>query len=213
MPTSSAISGQGSKLYIAGTPGSALSITGITKATQAVVTATNSLAAGDLVQFGGVAGMPEINGLIGQVQSSGLSGSAFTVNIDSSGFVAVGTTGAATPQTLTKVANVHDYSGFDGAATELDKTNMDSTAMENFPGLQDFGQISFNVDVDDSDVGQIALRAAKTASAIKIFKIILPNGKTRFWQGWVKKFSETGGVNAILKASVDVRITGTVYQG
>ena len=208
--TSTAISGQGSKFYIAGTPGSALSITAITKAANAVVTATNTLAAGDLVLFGVVAGMPEINGLIGQVLSAGLSGSSFTVNIDSSAFVAVGTTGAGTPQTLTKVANVHDYSGFDGAATELDKTNMDSTAMENFPGLQDFGQFSINVDIDDADVGQLALRGAKTASAIKIFKLILPNGKTRFWQGWVKKFSETGGVNAIVKASLDIRITGPV---
>ena len=209
--TSTAISGQGSKLYIAGTPGTALSITAISKAVNAVVTATNTLAVGDEVLFGVVAGMPEINGLIGIVTVA--SGTSFTTNIDSSGFATVGTTGAGTPQTFVKLANVHDYSGFDGSATELDRTNMDSTAMENFPGLQDFGQFAVNIDIDDNDVGAIATRKAKTNSSIVIWKLLLPNGKIRTWQGWVKKFSETGGVNAIIKSSIDIRITGPVVYG
>lgn len=209
---STAISGQKTKLYIAGTPGTALSITGITKAMPAVVTATNTLAVGDLVVFGVVTGMPEINGLLGIVSAA--TGTTFTVgNIDASGFATAGTSGAGAPQTFTKVGNVHDYSGMDGSATELDRTNLDSVAMENFPGLQDFGQFSFNLDVDDTDAGQLALRAAKTNSSIQPFQVVLPNGKIRAFQGWVKKFSETAGVNAIIKASVDLRITGAVAFG
>lgn len=211
MPTSTAISAQGSTFSIEGTPGSALTITAITKATSAVVSATNTLAVGDTVEFGTVTGMPEIYGLLGIVTAA--TGSSFTVNIDSSGFATAGTSGTANPKTWTAVNNVKTYSGFDGSASELDKTNMQSGAMEYAAGLQDFGQFSINVDVDDTDAGQIAMRAAKTSAATKAFRLRLPNGKQRVFKGFVKKFSEEGGVNQIVKASADIRITGVVNFG
>lgn len=211
MPTSTAISAQGSTFSIEGTPGSAITITAISRAASAVVTATNTLAVGDVVDFGVVTNMPEILGLLGIVTVA--SGTSFTVNIDSSGFAAAGTSGTATPKTWTAVNNCKDYSGFDGSASELDKTNMQSNAMEYAAGLQDFGQFSLNIDVDDTDAGQIALRAAKTSAATKAFKLRLPNGKLRVFKGFVKKFSEQGGVNQIVKASCDVRITGAVNFG
>lgn len=211
MPTSTAISAQGSTFSIEGTPGSALTITAITKATSAVVTATNTLAVGDTVEFGTVTGMPEIYGLLGIVTAA--TGTSFTVNIDSSGFATAGTSGTANPKTWTAVNNVKTYSGFDGSASELDKTNMQSGAMEYAAGLQDFGQFSINVDVDDTDAGQIAMRAAKTSAATKAFRLRLPNGKQRVFKGFVKKFSEEGGVNQIVKASADIRITGLVNFG
>lgn len=211
MPTSTAISAQGSTFSIEGTPGSALTITAITKATSAVCSATNTLAVGDTVEFGTVTGMPEIYGLLGIVTAA--TGSSFTVNIDSSGFATAGTSGTANPKTWTAVNNVKTYSGFDGSASELDKTNMQSGAMEYAAGLQDFGQFSINVDVDDTDAGQIAMRAAKTSAATKAFRLRLPNGKQRVFKGFVKKFSEEGGVNQIVKASADIRITGVVNFG
>lgn len=211
MPTSTAISAQGSTFSIEGTPGTSITITAITKAVSAVVTATNTLAVGDAVEFGTVTGMPEILGLLGIVTVA--SGTSFTVNIDSSGFATVGTAGTALPKTWTAVGNVKDYSGFDGSASELDKTNFNSSAMEYAAGLQDFGQFTVNIDVDDTDVGQIALRTAKTAASTKAFKLQLPNGKKRVFKGFVKKFSEQGGVNQIVKASCDVRITGAVNFG
>lgn len=211
MPTSTAISAQGSTFSIEGTPGSAITITAITKATSAVVTAANSLAVGDVVEFGNVTNMPEIFGQLGIVTAA--TSSSFTVNIDSSGFAAAGTSGTATPKTFTAVNNCKTYSGFDGSASELDKTNMQSGAMEYSAGLQDFGQFTVEIDVDDTDAGQIALRAAKTSAATKTFRLRLPNGKTRAFKGFVKKFSEQGGVNQIVKGSVDIRITGVVSFG
>ena len=151
------------------------------------------------------------NGVLGIVTIA--TGTSFTVGTDSSGYASAGTTGTASPQTWIKINNVHDYTGFDGSATELDRTNMSSAAMENFPGLQDFGQFAFNLDTDNTDAGQLALRANKTSALIGPYKLVLPNGKLRVWQGWVKKFSETGAVNAIIKANVDVRITGVVVFG
>ena len=208
MSTSTAISGQGTLCQIQGADGSAITITAITKAVAAVVSATNTLAVGDVVLFGAVTNMPEIAGQLGIVTVA--SGSSFTVSIDSSNFASVGTAGTATPKTWTTIANVKDYQGFDGTTSELDKTHLLSGAMEYAAGLQDFGQFSLTVDVDNTDAGQLALRAAKTAGATKAFRVTLPNGKHRAFMGFVKKFSESLGVNQIVKASVDVRISGVV---
>jgi len=208
MPNSTAISAQNSGFYLEGTAGSAVTITAITKAASAVVTGTNTLAVGDVFEFGVVTGMPEIFGLLGVVTVA--SGTGFTVNIDSSNYAAVGTAGTGAPKTWTEIGNVKTYSGFSGSASELDKTNMRSGAMEYAAGLQDFGTFSLTIDVDNTDAGQLALRAAKTTAATKAFKLVLPNGKLRVFKQFCKKFDESGGVNAIVKASVDLRITGVV---
>lgn len=203
---STAFSAQGTTFSIAGTDGSAISITAITKAAGAVVTATNTLAVNDVVVFGAVTNMPEINGRIGIVTAA--SGSSFTVNIDSSGFAAAGTTGTATPKTWAKVGNTKDYNGFDGTKSEIDVSNLDSLAKEYNPGLEDFGQMTVNFDVDPTDAGQIAMRANKAANTKTYFRIVLPNGKSRAWLGFVKKLTETGGVDKVVTASADVRISG-----
>ena len=213
MSTSTAISAQGTKFQVAGTPGSALTITAITKAVDAVVTATNTLAAGDVVVFGAVTGMPEINGRVGVVISA--TGTAATVDIDSSNFAAVGTTGTATPyaaSTWVTVNNVKSYSGFDGSKSEIDVTHLLSDAKEYVPGLEDFGQFSAEMDVDTTDAGQLALRANKTSNASTFFRLVLSNAKVLAWKGFVKKFSDAAGVDATYKASADIRITGVVAR-
>ncbi len=71
-------------------------ITGITAAASAVVTAANDFSASDIVRFSGVVGMTEINGLTGTVSSP--SGTQFTVNINSSAFTAYSSGGVATKE-------------------------------------------------------------------------------------------------------------------
>lgn len=74
-----------------------LTITGISIAASAVITANNVFTAADYgvtqVTFSGVVGMTQINGLTGTVQSS--NATTFTVNINSSGFSAYGSGGLA----------------------------------------------------------------------------------------------------------------------
>lgn len=69
-------------------PASNLTITGISKAANAVVTANNSFTAADygvtVVTFHNVQGMTQINTLSGVIQSA--TGSNFTVNINTTGF-------------------------------------------------------------------------------------------------------------------------------
>lgn len=204
---STAISAQGTVFGIAGTPGSALTITAITKAAGAVCSCSSPPAIGSAVTFTTAAGMPEIVGRIGIVTAIS-AGVSFTVNIDSSAFNTAATAASALPQVFTPIANIHDYTGFDGSASESDVTNLQSLAKEYNPGLEDFGQFSMNLDIDNTDPGQIAMRAAKTSQLKTYFQLIMRNGKSRVFFGFVKKLSEAGAVDGVVKGSCDMRISG-----
>jgi len=138
-----------------------------------------------------------------------------TVAIDSSGFATAGTTGTATPQTFSKVGNVQDFTPDGGTANVIDVSNMDSTAKEKRQGLQDMGNYSLTFDTDDTDVGQLALIASRTAQAIKVFKQVYPGGLlVRAWQGFVQKVSEpVAGVDKVLRASATIVVTGPIFRG
>ena len=70
-----------------------LTVTAVSKAAAAVVTANNTLVPGDLVYFGSIAGMPEITGVLGSVTAA--NATSFTINIDTSVFATAGTSGNA----------------------------------------------------------------------------------------------------------------------
>lgn len=210
MTTSTAFPAQGTSISIAGAPAATLNITAITKSASgsgAVCSCTTPPPVGTVMVFATATGMPEIVGRIGIV-SAVAAGVSFTVNIDSSSFASAATTSTATPQTWVTMANAHDFSGFDGSASETDVTHLLSSAKEYIPGLEDFGQMSMNIDVDPSDPGQLAARAAKTSQVRTYFQVAYRNGKSRVWYGFVKKFSESGAVDAVVKASCDIRISG-----
>lgn len=118
----------------------------------------------------------------------------------------IGATGV-TP--TTKIANIKSYSGFDGEASEIDVTNLDSTAKEYRLGLQDFGSFTAEWNPDYSDAGQNEARAAQASGAVKAFLLTLPDGTTMAFDGIVKNAqSASGGVDATHDGSISIRITG-----
>ncbi|TGP12920.1 phage tail tube protein, partial [Mesorhizobium sp. M2D.F.Ca.ET.233.01.1.1] len=93
----------------------------------------------------------------------------------------------------TKTKKVKSYSGFDGSASEIDVTDLDSTAKEKRLGLIDNGSFSIDVNVDMTDPGQIALKAAQKASSLQSFKLEYPDGTADTFDGFVKSFPIAGG--------------------
>ena len=81
-----------------GAVNTALTITGISKATNASITATHAFTSADIgvttVTFHGVVGMTQINTLSGVIQSV-TSTTSFTVNINSTAFTTYGSAGIA----------------------------------------------------------------------------------------------------------------------
>lgn len=122
---------------------------------------------------------------------------------------AIDTASSGSP-TYTTIANVKTFSGFDGSSSEIDVTNLSSTAKEYRLGLEDNGQFTIDLDRDLSDAGQTALLAARDSQAAKGFKLLLSNGTYATFTGYVKKFSMSGGVDQVVKGACDIRISGAV---
>ena len=114
--------------------------------------------------------------------------------------------------TWTPVKNIKTFSGFDGSAAEIDVTNLDSLAKEFRLGLKDSGNFTLEIDRDFADPGQIALIAAQVAASEQHFKVAFANTakNTAIFKGFVKKFGMNGGVDNVVKSSVDIRINGAV---
>ena len=211
--TSTAISAQGSVLSIGTGSGGAKTITAIALGNPTILTAAaHGFNNGDVVALAGLTGANAglLNGNSYTVRAK--TTNTWAIDFDTTGQT-ITASGTATPVVFTQVNNVHDFSGFDGSASELDRTNLSSLAKEFVLGLVDPGQFTINMDVDMNDPGQAALRAKQQSGVISNFKLVLPGvvaNLTYTFTGFVKKLTVTGGVDAIAKSAVDVRISGSV---
>lgn len=211
---STAISAQGAVLSIGTGTGGAKTVTAVQVGFPTILTsAAHGLANGDVVAlaaFGG-ADAAVLNGQTATLKNK--TTNTWAVDIDTTGKTITAGSATATPTTWTTVNNVASYTGFDGAASELDKSNLSSTAKEYMLGLVDPGQFSMELHTDLNDAGQAALRSKQQSGAISNFRLVLPgavSNLTYTFTGYVKKFTQTGGVDQVVKSSCDVRISGPV---
>lgn len=206
----SGISAQNSTLQIATGTGGAKTITAITVGFPAIVTSTaHGLNNGDVVVLAGIVGtMSSLNGT-SHVVANKTANTFALLDVDTSA-LAYTSGGTATPTTYTKINGLLTFSGFDGAPSELDTTDLDSTAMEYIAGLKDEGKFGFEIKILKTDAGQISVRAARTSGALTGFKLTLPDTSVATFNALVKTFPSSGAVNAVLKGSVDTKISGPV---
>ena len=206
----SGISAQGSTLHIATGTGGAKAISGITVGFPAIVTSTaHGLNNGDVVTLAGIVGtMSSLNGSK-RVVANKTANTFAMLDVDTTG-LAYTSGGTATPDTYTKINGLLSFDGFDGAADELDTTDLDSTAKEFVSGIKDEGKFGFEIKTLKTDTGQIALRAARANGTITGFKLTLPDQSVASFSALVKTMPTSGGVNAVLKGKVDTKISGPV---
>lgn len=207
--TSTAVSSQLSNLQINTATAGAKTITAAAVGNPTIFTsAAHGLSNGDVVALAALVGtISPMNGLTLIVKNK--TTNTFAVDFDSTG-LAYTSGGTATPQTWTSIANVKSFNGMDGSAAVIEVSNLQSAAKEKRMGLQDEGQFSITLDLDPADAGQLAMLAARTAQALKQFKLTLPTANTATFTGFCKKVTAQGGVDAVLGRSVDIEITGPV---
>ena len=110
-----------------------------------------------------------------------------------------------------EIANVKSFSGLDGESSEIDVSNLSSTAKEYRVGLKENGSFSLEWNPDYSDSGQNAVRAAEISGAQKAFLITLPNGVTLAFDGFVSSAGGiSGGVDGVLDGSGSIKVSGAV---
>jgi hypothetical protein len=114
------------------------------------------------------------------------------------------------PLAYVEVGEVTSFTGFDGAAAEIDVTHLQSVAKEWLMGLQDFGTFNLEVNYLPTDAGQDDMRAAKASRDIQAFRVTFSDNSTATFQGYVLSAPVSGGVDAKVDGSFAVRITGNV---
>jgi Lambda phage tail tube protein, TTP len=129
--------------------------------------------------------------------------------------------GSGSPTVFTQIGGVKDFSGPDGKATVIDKSDLSSTYKEKLMGLPDEGNIQFTLNFISGDAGQLAAIAARTARRRAQFKLTIPAGaqnsvadpaQSMLFYGYVLSFQEKGGVDKLVEATIDIAIDGQISR-
>ncbi|MBK7082288.1 MAG: phage tail protein [Betaproteobacteria bacterium] len=210
---STAISAQGTIVQIATGTGGAKTITAVTIGYPAIVTSSaHGLSNGDVVTIASVAGtMATAINVAGWVVLYKTT-NTFAIGLDTTGLTYT-SGGTATPVTYTAIGNIKTIGDFEsGSASEIDVTNLASTAKEKRLGLVDNGGFSLGIHHSNADAGQAAMQARRLDGAAVNMKIILPSGTTptASFSALVKKFSKNAAVDGVVEGTADVTVNGAI---
>ena len=202
---------QNTKLYIAGTSGSAKTISDIAVGYPTIITSTShGLANGDYVAIDGVTGTDAalLNSLSFVI--SNVTTNTFSINVNSVGKTLTAT-GTATPSAWIQVKELKAIKPSGASASKIDVTDLDSTAKEYRSGLVDNGTFSADIHILESDPGQAAVLAAFNAATVNTYKVASP-AKTRTFQATCLKFPTVpdSAVDGVQTGSAEWQISGSV---
>lgn len=210
---------QNSRLYIAGSPASALSLVSCTAGYPTILTFLNATVAtalvnGDSVTIAGVTGtdaaLLNVTTTVSH-KAIGATNTTFTVDIDTTGKSITGTAATATPSAWIQVHQLKSIKPSGASTSKIDVTDLDSTAKEYRTGLVDHGTFSADVFILESDPGQAAVLAAFVASTVNVYKVVSP-AKTRTFSASCTKFPTVpdSSVDSVQTGSAEWVISGTV---
>ncbi|MBK7082352.1 MAG: phage tail protein [Betaproteobacteria bacterium] len=210
---STALSAQGTIVQIATGTGGAKTITGVSVGYPAIVTSSaHGLSNGDVVTIASVTGTMATAINVANWVVLYKTTNTFAINLDTTGLTYT-SGGTATPATYTAIANIKSISDFEsGSASEIDVTNLASTAKEKRLGLVDNGGFSLGIHHSNADAGQAALTARRADGAAVNMKVILPSGTTptASFSALVKKFSKNAAVDGVVEGTVDITVNGAI---
>lgn len=118
----------------------------------------------------------------------------------------------ASPNVWTTIPEIVSFDGPGGSASEIDVTDLSSTAKEFRMGLKDEGDFSFEMMYLPNNAEHSGLQDDRTNRTLRNFLVTLTDSpqSTLHFTGYVRDFSVSGGVDDVLRANVTVRISGDV---
>lgn len=165
------------KVEIQSTTAAPVNITGISKASEAVVTAANSLEPGDIVIIDAVVGMSQINGYAVRVKAA--TESNFTCegldSTDFSDYVSGGTFQEVTA--FLAFDNLTSFSIPEPEPNYEDYTTIHDLEVQEIPGLDSALTANFNMIADPTSVAVVELRKASKSKTARVFKVVLQTGR------------------------------------
>lgn len=189
--------------------GSDITITAISKASEGVATATNTLVNGDYVVLT-VNGMWQLNDRVARVKS--VSGSAFTLEgIDTTLFDTF-TSGVANKVTFgTSISTATTVSSSGGGFDFIDTTTIHSNAKTQMPGLPSSATFTFENVWDVSDAGLLAMKTASDSQAKRAFRFTFgTGGQIMVFNGYCGASLLPGGqAQGLVTTTTTVTMNGT----
>lgn len=212
---STAISAQGTIVQIATGAGAAKTISAVTVGNPTMLTSSShGFSNGDYITFGSSftgTNAATLNGKSYFVIFK--TTNTFCVAEDTTGMTITASSNTATAATYTAIGNIKSITDFEsGSASEIDVTNLASTAKEKRLGLVDNGGFSLAIHHSNADGGQAALQARRLDGAAVNMKVILPSGTTptAAFSALVKKFSKNASVDGVVEGTADITVNGAI---
>ena len=215
-----AINAQKTTLHIAGTTGTAKNITAVlignpTKFTSVAHGLANG-DAGPIAAIVGTLGTDAVKGLNGKtVTVTNVTADSFCVQLDSTGLVYT-SGGTFTPSAWIKVGNLTGIKGTSDTSPDNKTTTLDDDTETYQPGLPDTGNVTLEMQCNDSDVGLNAIEAAFDAREVSTYKITYPSGVTpvRTFNGYAKSYPKVGDapLGGIITGSIEIKRSGVVTK-
>jgi hypothetical protein len=209
-----AIEAQGTVIAISSGSGGAETITEIALSHPTILTAAaHGIVNGDVLALADFAGADAalLNGET--AVASHVTTNTFAVSIDTTSQDVTDNADAATatPVAYTAIGEVNSWDGPSGSANMYETTHLGSSAKEKQIGLPDEGQVTLSINwIQDTDAGQQAAAAARTARTSRTFKITFSDASTATFTGYVLGLTSSGGVDDKVAGSITIEITGAV---
>lgn len=189
----------GSDLWIPVAKLATKTITSVTKANPAVVSvAAHGGAAGDPVYIPSVTGMPEFPA--GWYVMGAVAAGTFTINLDTTAYVAAGTAGTIQQYTMQKMCEAKNFNSSNPSRPEIDSTGMCDTVTTFEAGLQSLGTISISANQLPQGAVQKALRGYDQTGETFPVRVNYPNPSVNgayMVPCFVQNMNFSGAVNGI----------------
>lgn len=118
----------------------------------------------------------------------------------------------ASPEVFTTIPEIVSFDGPGGSASEIDVSDLASSAREFRMGLKDEGDFSFEMMYLPNNAQHGGLQTDRTNRTLRNFTITLTDSpqSVMSFSAYVREFSVSGGVDDVIRASVTLRISGAV---
>jgi len=139
------------------------------------------------------------------MSSSALDSQGMTIGISDT---------SASPGEYDLITEVKDISGPGGSATEIDASDLSSSAKEFRMGLQDEGQVTLTLNWIPTNTQHKELRTQRTGQTLTYFEITFTDSPQTKWRfsAFVQEISISNSVDALTEATVTLRVSGAVTQ-
>ena len=164
--------------------GSDITITGITNASPAVFTASNSLANGDVVVLSAIVGMPNLNGQVVRVASvSGTTFAAEGLDTTSTSYWGTYTSGGVGNEisTFSSFTNISGVDLPDGTPDEIDVTAIGDTNRQIEYGHDSILKGTISMFADPLQTAVAELRTASRLRTARAFRLTTQGGSVWIW--------------------------------